>query len=89
MTTAAARIIIAALELPPEYGEIGLVRHGSGDRRGQPVEPQEIWCLSIACWVRVDGTCASFDRGRGWVNFGPDDQRLIALACASWKALNP
>lgn len=48
------------------------------------VEPQEIFLAKISAWVRADGTLASFDRGRGYIEFLAHERVRIVKAVAAF-----
>jgi hypothetical protein len=82
----AAGSIVKALACRNGPGEIGLCVQRPA---GTFVEPRELWIESIGCWVRIDGTSASFDRGRGGVEFSRSTHKwIVATACAKWIARN-
>lgn len=63
------------LELP-SVGEIAhYLREGYADfcvqmPEGRRVVPEEIWIPALSCWLRADGSLASFDIQRGFERMG-------------------
>jgi hypothetical protein len=68
------------------------LREGCGDfcidmPSGNRLVPEEVWIPGLGCWLRTDGTYASFDLARGGVRFRWHERIRIRSAMKRFREL--